>query len=66
MGHPLITGKDITWADNKLIVSKTDLSGRITYANRQFMQIAGYHEEELLGVCIILSGTPLCLAVLLN
>lgn len=50
MGHPLITGKDITWADNKLIVSKTDLSGRITYANRQFMQISGYHEGELIGV----------------
>jgi aerotaxis receptor len=47
--NPLITGKDITWPSNKLIVSKTDLSGRISYANRQFMQISGYHERELIG-----------------
>jgi PAS domain S-box-containing protein len=32
------------------IVSKTDTSGRITYANRIFMEIAGYPESELLGV----------------
>ena len=50
MSHPLITGKDITWDNNKLIVSKTDLAGRITYANRQFMQISGYHEGDLIGV----------------
>lgn len=33
----------------ELIVSKTDLKGRITYANRVFCQIAGYRESELLG-----------------
>ena len=32
------------------IVSKTDTSGRITYANRIFMQICGYPESELLDV----------------
>lgn len=32
-----------------LIVSKTDLSGRITYANRVFCRVAGYSEKELLG-----------------
>jgi len=31
------------------IVSKTDTRGRITYANRTFMHIAGYSERELLG-----------------
>lgn len=31
------------------IVSKTDTSGRITYANRIFMEIVGYPEYELLG-----------------
>ncbi len=36
--------------DNDFIVSKTDSSGRITYANRIFMEIAGYPEHELLGV----------------
>lgn len=37
-------------ADEDFIVSKTDVSGRITYANRIFMEIAGYPESELLGV----------------
>ena len=31
------------------IVSKTDLKGRITYANQIFMDMAEYTEEELLG-----------------
>lgn len=33
---------------NELIISKTDLKGRITYANRTFLRIAGFAEEELL------------------
>ncbi len=36
--------------DNDFIVSKTDTKGRITYANRIFMEIAGFCEAELLGV----------------
>ncbi|MEY8241590.1 MAG: PAS domain-containing protein [Cycloclasticus sp.] len=36
-------------ADNDFIVSKTDLQGRITYANRIFMQIAQFAESDLLG-----------------
>jgi len=35
---------------NDFIVSKTDTKGRITYANRIFMDIAGFPESELLGV----------------
>jgi len=31
------------------IVTKTDLKGAITYANRAFIDISGYTEEELLG-----------------
>lgn len=34
---------------NDLIVSKTDLAGRITYANRTFLAISGYSEAELIG-----------------
>lgn len=37
-------------AEEDFIVSKTDISGKITYANRIFMHIAGYSERELLGV----------------
>lgn len=36
-------------ADEDFIVSKTDTTGRITYANRIFMEIAGYPEHELIG-----------------
>lgn len=32
-----------------IIVSKTDLKGRITYANRTFCRIAGYNEREIVG-----------------
>ena len=34
--------------EDDLIISKTDLKGRITYANRTFMRISGYDEEALL------------------
>ena len=35
--------------DQSAIVSKTDRSGRITYANRAFREVSGYSEAELLG-----------------
>lgn len=35
--------------DNDFIVSKTDLSGRITYGNEVFIEFSGYDEHELLG-----------------
>jgi PAS domain S-box-containing protein len=44
------TNHEIIMDDNDFIVSKTDLKGRITYANRVFMSIAGYTESELLNV----------------
>ncbi len=42
-------GKEVFFDKNDLIVSKTDLKGRITYANHTFLDIAGYREEEVLG-----------------
>lgn len=36
-------------ADDAFVVSITDTSGRITYANRTFLDISGYSEQELLG-----------------
>lgn len=35
--------------DETNIVSKTDIHGRITYANSKFIQVSGYTEEELIG-----------------
>lgn len=37
-------------SEDEFIVSKTDTKGRITYANRVFMQVAGYSESKLLGI----------------
>ena len=49
---PKITPRnaEISIEPNDLIVSKTDTKGRIIYANRTFMRIAGYSLPELLGV----------------
>jgi PAS domain S-box-containing protein len=44
------TDREIIMDENDFIVSKTDLKGRITYANRIFMRMAGYTEQELLNV----------------
>lgn len=35
--------------EGSVIISQTDLSGKITYANRMFCEISGYKNEELLG-----------------
>ena len=40
---------ELTFDTSEIIVSKTDLKGRITYANRTFARIAGYCEAELIG-----------------
>ncbi len=45
----LPTGTEITFDERDIIVSKTDPKGRITYANRTFMNISGYGEKELFG-----------------
>jgi len=44
-----LTGVERFFEPDEVIVSKTDLKGRITYANRVFQRVAGYGEEELLG-----------------
>ncbi|WP_427977478.1 PAS domain-containing protein [Agarivorans sp.] len=41
--------KEITFKTSELIISKTDLQGKLTYANRTFMRVANYSELDLLG-----------------
>ena len=43
------TGREAFFGDDEIIVSKTDLQGRIQYVNRTFIKISGYSEEEVLG-----------------
>lgn len=51
MANPqaVLTGKERFFPEHKLIVSKTDIKGIITYANRTLLTTAGYTEEELIG-----------------
>lgn len=43
------TQHEVFLGAEEVIVSKTDLTGRITYANRVFMRLADFSENELLG-----------------
>ena len=40
---------EISLDPSEFIVTKSDLSGRITYANRTFMRVANFPENHLLG-----------------
>ena len=43
------TQHEVTLQDNDLIVSKTDLTGRITSVSSGFEQLTGYSRSEALG-----------------
>lgn len=44
-----VTQKEIVLKEGVSIVSKTDLKGAITYINRDFIEISGFSELELVG-----------------
>jgi PAS domain S-box-containing protein len=43
------TNEEKVMREGDLIVSKTDIKGRITYGNRTFNEFSGFKENELLG-----------------
>ena len=49
INHP-VTSNELFLDPQRPIVTKTDLKGAITYANRAFIEISGFDEHELLGV----------------
>jgi len=51
VAHPDIrlTGVERSFDSDEIIVSKTDTKGIITYANRTFLKVASYAENELVG-----------------
>lgn len=44
-----VSDKEILLKPDTLIVTKTDLKGLITYVNRDFLEISGFAEAELIG-----------------
>ncbi|NQY86484.1 MAG: methyl-accepting chemotaxis protein [Colwellia sp.] len=44
-----LSNNEKTFSDSEQLVSITDLEGRITYANEEFCQVAGYSLDELTG-----------------
>jgi PAS domain S-box-containing protein len=48
--RPMPIDKEIKFSKKKFIVSKTDIHGIITFANKNFCDISGYSEEMLIGV----------------
>lgn len=44
-----VTGKEVFFGDDEIIVSKTNLKGQLTYANKVFLDIADYTEQEVIG-----------------
>ncbi len=44
-----VTDNEIVFEDNQILVTKTNLEGIITYANRDFLRISGFDASELYG-----------------
>ena len=44
-----VTNREQGYSASSMLVSMTDLKGRITYANSAFVQISGFSLSELLG-----------------
>lgn len=44
-----ITNREVLMEDGSIIVSSTDLKGRIEFMNKDFIDISGFEKEELMG-----------------
>lgn len=70
MSHPTVqpTGRESPFTRDEIIVTKTDLKGRITYVNDVFVRVSGYSEKDALGQphsIIRHPGMPRCVFKLL-
>ena len=43
------SGRESPFGEDEIIVSKTDLKGRITYANDVFLRVSAYSLNEVVG-----------------
>lgn len=44
-----VTGREVSFSPNDIIVSKTDPRGMMTYVNNIFLDVSGYTEAEMIG-----------------
>ena len=44
-----VTNVETKVRDNQYLISKTDMKGRIIYANPAFIEVSGFHRDELIG-----------------
>ncbi|MDR5866904.1 methyl-accepting chemotaxis protein [Halomonas koreensis] len=44
-----VTQREYALGDDDFLISRTDLKGRITYANPAFVEVSGFSREELIG-----------------
>ncbi len=44
-----VSGVEKFFDENDILVSKTDLKGRLTYVNKTFLEVSGYSEKECVG-----------------
>ncbi|GHC33029.1 methyl-accepting chemotaxis protein [Aidingimonas halophila] len=44
-----VTQREYELQDDDFLISRTDLKGRITYANPAFVEVSGFPQEELIG-----------------
>ena len=47
--RPIVIDEEIKFSRKKFIVSKTDVKGNIIFINKNFTEISGYSEAELIG-----------------
>ncbi len=47
--RPIVLDEEIKFSKKKFIVSKTDLKGKIIFINKNFSEVSGYTESELIG-----------------
>jgi len=48
--RPIAIDEEIKFSKKKFIVSRTDLSGNIVFINKNFSEVSGYDQTELIGV----------------
>lgn len=45
----VVLDEEVAFPEGKLIVSRTDLEGKITHCNQAFIEMSGFKEDELIG-----------------